>query len=82
MGRHPLELERELRLADRDLPVEEAELRLILGALESDFAVALDNDGALKGRLSYVRDIALLIQGEMMVKGNAARGAAGASARR
>jgi acyl carrier protein len=53
------ELERELRFADHDLPVDEGDLKAILGLLEDDFAVALPSADAT--RLSYVRALAMLI---------------------
>jgi hypothetical protein len=61
-GREPQELEGELRSADRDLPVEQAEIRPILGILSQDFGVPLAYDGMLEARLNYVRDLAILIQ--------------------
>jgi hypothetical protein len=66
-GRDPEELDMELRLADRDLPVEASELRPILGAIERDFEVALPRDRSVQARLSYVRELALLIQERMSV---------------
>jgi hypothetical protein len=61
-GRDPEELARELRMADRDLPIESSDARCILGQLEQDFGVLLPCDRALEPRLNYARELAKVIQ--------------------
>jgi 3-polyprenyl-4-hydroxybenzoate decarboxylase len=72
-GRGHLELERELRLADRDLPVDADELTLILRTLEADFDVSLSGTAALRSRLDYVRELAMLIQAQRLASTLAAK---------
>jgi hypothetical protein len=64
----PRQLERELRLADRDLPVDAAQMRSILGELERDFGVRLGSGPSLASSLDYVLEMAILIQRLLMVK--------------
>ncbi len=59
--RDPNELGHELRLADRDLPIDSGEARSILGLLEQDFGVALCCDRAIELSLNYGRELAMLI---------------------
>jgi hypothetical protein len=65
-GCDPVELERELRLADRDMPLDAPEARLIVGSLEDDFYVSLIDDNALDASLEYGRELAILIQRRMI----------------
>lgn len=66
LGSDPRELKRELQLAHRDLPVDVAQMRLIIGDLEQDFQIELACTDALEQRLGYVRDLALFIQRLML----------------
>ncbi|HXC45322.1 MAG TPA: hypothetical protein VNU24_01855 [Solirubrobacteraceae bacterium] len=70
-GRDTLELLRELRLADRALPVEAEQLRRILPALEADFGVPLREEARLTPYLSYARDFAVVVHKRMMVAAHA-----------
>jgi len=65
-GRDAIELLRELRLADRDLPVEAELLRTILPVLEEDFGVFLQEEARLLQSLSYARDFALFVRKRML----------------
>jgi hypothetical protein len=65
-GRDCEDLERELRLADSDLPVEAGELMPLLDTLERDFAVALSDGRVRAPDLDYVRDLAIFIQQRMI----------------
>jgi hypothetical protein len=65
-GREPLELECELHMAGRDLPVDASEMCAILSVLERDFGVALPENNALAPRLNYVHELALFIQAQML----------------
>jgi len=62
-NRDASDLERELRSADRDLPIEDRALVSILGALEADFDVTLQTADA--SGLHYVHELAILILGRI-----------------
>ncbi|HVR05865.1 MAG TPA: hypothetical protein VMS02_07465 [Solirubrobacteraceae bacterium] len=66
-GREPRELERELRAAHRDLPVEPALLEELLPTLEEDFGVSLRRDSRLALRLCYAYDLALAFRQQLAI---------------
>lgn len=75
-GRDPNELELELRLASRELPVDVGQLGELLPVLERDYGVRLCGDHRIAPSLSYVHDLAVVLHKRVAAAASASRRAA------